>query len=310
MASDSARRPLLLLGGSGQLGWELRRSLPPLGQVVAPPRAQLDLADAARIRATVARINPSVIVNAAAYTAVDAAEQEQEQAHALNALAPAVLAEEAGRLGIPLIQYSTDYVFDGMKGAPYTEDDAPCPVNVYGVSKLAGERAVLASGCAHLVLRTGWLYGLRGKNFLRTILRLSASGDELRVVCDQIGAPTWTRMVAEATGQMLARFSSNGRYEVPAFAHGLYHLTAAGATSWHGFARAILTVYPGVQAGCSERVLAVSTAEYPLPARRPSFSVLDNCRARALLGLALPDWEEQLSLLCEDASNALGWVRP
>ncbi len=303
MSSELARRPILLLGGSGQLGWELQRTLAPLGQVVAPRRAILDLADADLIRATVAQVNPTVIVNAGAYTAVDAAERQEALAHAVNSMAPSVLANEARRLGIPLIHYSTDYVFDGLKGAPYTEDDTPYPVNVYGASKLAGERAVMASGCAHLVLRTGWLYGLRGHNFLLTILRLSASGDKLRVVSDQIGAPTWSRMVAEATGQMLVRFASNGRFEMPPSIHGLYHLTAAGATSWHGFAHAILERHPAVHRGSAERVQAISTAEYPVPAHRPGYSVLHNDRVRAVFGLSLPHWEEQLSLVCEDATN-------
>ena len=270
---------ILLAGRNGQVGWELLKALAPLGEILAPGRAQLDLGDAARLREAVRVANADVIVNAAAYTAVDRAESERDAAFAVNAAAPGVLAEEAKKSGALLVHYSTDYVFDGEKPAPYVEEDAPNPLNVYGASKLAGERAIAASGCRHLILRTSWVYGPRGSNFMLTMLRLARERPELRVVDDQVGAPTSSLAIARATAQLLR----------PG-AHGTYHLSAAGHTSWCGFARAILA-----RAGIATPVAAIRTADYPTPARRPRNSRLNCARLRADFGLALAPWEEQLA---------------
>jgi len=270
---------ILLTGRGGQVGWELERSLAPLGQVTAPDLATLDLADADATRRTVRAAKPDVIVNAVAYTAVDKAESERDLAHAINATAVGVLAEETKRLGALLVHYSTDYVFDGTKGTPYVEDDAPNPLNVYGASKLAGDRAIAASGCRFLILRTSWVYGLRGSNFMLTMLRLARERPELQVVDDQIGAPTSSLAIARATAQLLQRGAG-----------GLYHLSAAGAVSWCGFARAILA-----RAGIATPVSAIRTEDYPTPAKRPRNSRLDCSRLRKDFDLALAPWEDQLS---------------
>ena len=270
---------ILLAGRNGQVGRELLKTLAPLGEILAPGRAELDLRDAVRLREAVRAANADVIVNAAAYTAVDQAESERDAAFAVNALAPGILAEEAKKSGALLVHYSTDYVFDGEKPAPYVEEDQPNPLNVYGASKLAGERAIAASGCRHLILRTSWVYGPRGSNFMLTMLRLARERAELRVVDDQVGAPTSSLAIARATAQVLR----------PG-AHGTYHMSAAGHTSWCGFARAILR-----RAGSATPVAAIRTADYPTPARRPRNSRLDCARLRADFGLALAPWEEQLA---------------
>lgn len=270
---------ILLTGRNGQVGWELLKALSPLGEIVAPDRAQLDLRDPSRTREAVRAANPDVIVNAAAYTAVDQAESEREAAFAVNSAAPGVLAEEAKKSGALLVHYSTDYVFDGAKAAPYVEEDAPNPVNVYGASKLAGERAVAAAGCRHLILRTSWVYGPRRGNFMLTMLRLARERPELRVVDDQVGAPTSSLAIARATAQLLR----------PG-AHGTYHLSAAGHTSWCGFARAILA-----RAGIATPVTAIRSEDYPTAARRPRNSRLNCARLRADFGLTLAPWEEQLA---------------
>ena len=270
---------ILLTGAGGQVGWELRGALAGLGEVRALDRTALDLSDVPRIAATVRALQPEVIVNAAAYTAVDKAQADRDAAFAVNATAPRVLAEEAKRVGALLVYYSTDYVFDGEKPAPYVEDDPPAPVNVYGESKLAGERAVVNSGCRHLVLRTSWVYGPRGRNFMLTMLRLARERSELRVVDDQVGAPTSSLAIGRATAQLLERGIE-----------GLYHMTAAGETTWCGFARAILA-----RAGIATPVTGIRTEEYPTPARRPRNSRMDCTRLRAAAGVALAPWEEQLA---------------
>jgi len=270
---------ILLTGRNGQVGGELNKTLAPLGELTALGRAELDLRDAAGVRDAVRAAKPEVIVNAAAYTAVDRAEAEREAAFAVNATAPGVLAEEAKRAGALLVHYSTDYVFDGEKPAPYVEEDTPNPLNVYGASKLAGERAIAASGCRYLILRTSWVYGPRGSNFFLTMLRLAREKPELRVVDDQVGAPTSSLEIARATAQLLRRD-----------AQGLYHMSAAGETSWCRFARAILK-----QAGMTTPVVAIRTEDYPAPARRPRNSRLDCSRLRADCGVSLAPWEEQLS---------------
>lgn len=286
---------ILLTGIHGQVGHELQRALQPLGEVVALDRATLDLAQPDRIRAVVRTVGPDVIVNPAAYTAVDQAESEPELAMAINGAAPGILAEEAQRLDALLVQYSTDYVFDGDKPSPYGEDAPVGPINVYGRSKLAGERAIEAAGCRHLTFRTCWVYGLRGRNFLRTMLRLAAERDELAVVADQFGAPTWSRMIAEATALALARHAGQ---------QGVYHLAAAGTTSWHGFAAAI--VARAHRAGLLAKappVRRLASADYPMPARRPANSRLDCARLEQDFGLRLPDWETQLQLCLDDATQ-------
>jgi dTDP-4-dehydrorhamnose reductase len=281
---------ILLTGANGQVGSELRRSLAPLGEVVAFDRAGLDLAQPDVLIARVRDVAPQAIVNAGAYTGVDKAESEPEQASAINGTAPRVLAEEARRLGALLVHYSTDYVFDGEKADPYTEADTPNPLSVYGRSKLEGERAVIASGCQHLTLRTSWVYGTRGRNFLLTMLRFAGEGRALRVVDDQIGAPTWCREIADATATLLARpvLAAPG-------ADGLYHLSAGGFTSWFGFAHAIFDSPELARLGIARPALeAIPTSEYPTPARRPRNSRLDCSRLERRAGLRLAPWDEAL----------------
>lgn len=287
-------RTILLTGKDGQIGWELQRTLLPLGRVIAVGRAELDLANGGAVRAAMREHRPDIVVNAAAYTAVDQAEQETELAQAVNASAPGIMAEESARQGCLLVHYSTDYVFDGAKADPYVEDDPPNPLNAYGRSKLAGEEAIHASGARHLIFRTGWIYGARGKNFLRTILRLAEESEELRVVADQFGAPTWSRLVAEVTAQVLAQGvapDSEGRF---GDAHCTYHLTASGSTSWHGFAQAIIE---SARRLCSDlplkaqRIEAIPASRYPTPARRPGNSRLSCARLQQDSGLMIPEWE-------------------
>jgi len=291
-----SRMTILLTGADGQVGWELARTLAPLGEVVATDREQLDLTQPETIRTFVRELRPSLIVNPAAYTAVDKAEQEPELAYAINATAPQVLAEEAGRLGGGIIHYSTDYVYDGSKEAPYVETDATCPLNVYGASKLAGDQAVAASGADYLVLRTSWVYGARGANFMRTILRLAQEREEMKIVADQIGAPTWSRMIAEVTAAIIAQ-SYGPRGAGLGGTKGIYHLTAAGQTSWHGFTEAILDLSRSLPQ-CAERklqrVLPIPSSEYPLPARRTPYSILSNQKLMNAFGLQLPDWNRSL----------------
>ncbi|MBT9132358.1 MAG: dTDP-4-dehydrorhamnose reductase [Firmicutes bacterium] len=280
---------IMLTGKNGQVGWELQRALAPLGDIVALDRSELDLANSEQIRERVREIKPGLIVNAAAYTAVDLAESEPDMAMAINGVAPGILAKEAKSIGAAIIHYSTDYVFDGTKTTPYTEDDTPNPINEYGRSKLAGERAVQAAGAPYLILRTGWVYGLRGKNFLLTILRLAREREELRIVNDQIGAPTWSRIIAETTAQIL----SAGPLSL-ADKSGVYHLTAAGSTSWYDFAKVILTLDPNPIEQVCKRLSPIPTAAYPTPAHRPTYSLLSNDKLKAAFGLLPPDWEQSL----------------
>jgi len=282
---------IMLTGKNGQIGWELQRALAPLGEVVALDRRLLDLADPAQIRERVREIKPGLIVNAAAYTAVDRAEAEPEPAMAVNGIAPGILAEEAKRIGAAMVHYSTDYVFDGAKTTPYTEEDAPNPLNVYGRSKLAGEQAVQAVGVPHLILRTSWVCGMRGKNFLLTILRLARERAELKIVDDQIGTPTWSRAIAEATARILSADT------LPVTdASGIYHLTASGNTTWYGFAKAILALDPNPSEHVCKHIKPIPTSVYPTPARRPAYSVLLNSKLKAAFGVVLPGWEQGLKL--------------
>ncbi|MCX7897925.1 MAG: dTDP-4-dehydrorhamnose reductase [Rhodocyclaceae bacterium] len=288
---------ILLTGANGQVGWELVRTLACLGEVVAFDRQGLDLAQPDGIRNTLRTIRPQVIVNAAAYTAVDAAEREKSLAFAINGDAPGILAEEARRLDALLIHYSTDYVFDGKKSAPYREEDPTHPLSVYGQSKQAGEAAIAASGCRHLIFRVSWVYGRRGRNFFLTILRLAREKEELKVVADQIGAPTWSRMIAEATALALARYHGQT---------GLYHLCASGETSWHGFAaRIIERAHAQGLLGKLLPVRPITSAEYPAAAPRPANSRLDCTHLRQDFALTLPDWETQLALCLEEMQQSL-----
>jgi dTDP-4-dehydrorhamnose reductase len=280
---------ILLTGATGQVGYELERSLQALGEVVAVDRTRMDLSDLDQVRSVVRAVRPQLIVNPAAYTAVDKAESEPELAHRVNALAPGVMAEEARVLGAAMVHYSTDYVFDGSKQGAYLETDATGPINVYGQSKLAGEQAIAATGIPHLILRTSWVYGNRGKNFLLTMLRLAAERNELRVVADQHGAPTWSRTIADTTAAILAQARSGGAqwWENNT---GIYHLSAQNHTTWHGFTQAIVD-----NAGLACRVLPITSAEYPVPARRPVNSIM--CSEKLMRNLArLPDWEQALKL--------------
>jgi len=282
-------RNILLFGANGQLGSKLKSLLATRGTVRAIGHAELDLRDLPRLRAFILETKPALIVNAAAYTAVDAAESDVENAQLVNAEAPRVMAEAAREHNALFVHYSTDYVFDGAARAPYTEESPVSPLGVYGVSKLAGEQAVAASGAAHLILRTAWLYSNRGKNFLNTMLRLAAERDELRVVNDQTGCPTYADLVADASAQMLDGMFASG--VVRPERCGLYHLTCQGETTWWGFARRIFEL-----AGFGERVrvLPITTADYPTPAKRPAYSVLSNAKLERVFGIRLPRWEEGL----------------
>ncbi|MFC5299799.1 dTDP-4-dehydrorhamnose reductase [Azospira restricta] len=291
--------PILLFGCDGQVGWQLQRSLSPLGAVTAVDRAQCDLADPAAIRAAIAAVKPRIIVNAAAYTAVDRAEGEPALAQAINATAPTVMAEAAKLLGSLLVHYSTDYVFDGSKATPYVESDPTCPLSVYGATKRDGEAAILAVGGRALIYRTSWVFGARGHNFVKTILRLAGEGRPLRIVDDQVGAPTPAALISDVTGQVLAA-SRRGTLIEDAR---LYHLTAADPVSWCGFAREILRLaaatpgFDGVPA--PESVTAIATADYPTPARRPANSRLDCGRLERDFDLELPDWRPFLSRMLQ-----------
>jgi dTDP-4-dehydrorhamnose reductase len=292
---------ILLISPTGQIGWELQRTLAPLGQVVAAGRASpdhfLNLEDPDSIRKTVNAVMPNLIVNAAAYTAVDRAEDEVEKARTVNGIAPGILADAAKRVGAGLVHYSTDYVFSGDKITPYTEADEPGPRNVYGKTKLEGEQAIQAIGIAHLILRTSWVYGIRGRNFLLSMLRLFRERDEVKVVDDQRGGPTWSRMIAEATAQLLIRTQGDLRQSAE-----LYHLSSTGETSWHGFATKILEFAVHCRAIREGACLVkpISTRDYPITTPRPAYTVLANDKLAADFGLRLPAWENQLALCMAD----------
>jgi len=302
--TSAMNRNILLIGWIGQLGYELERHLSVLGPVTAVDQDRIDLSRPDDIRTLIRSLRPAWIVNAAAYTAVDVAESQPALSQAINAEAPGVIGEEAQLIGAGVVHYSTDYVFDGSACQPYAETAPTHPLGVYGQTKLEGEQRLASSGAPHLIFRTSWLYGMRGKNFLLTILRLAQERPELRIVGDQIGAPTWARMVAAATAAILAQppvFSG------PALYSGVYHLTAAGETSWAAFAQAILDRYPASGFGRLQsatplratHVQAIATSEYPTPAKRPAYSVLDNRKVQQAFGIALPDWQEQLRLVLE-----------
>ena len=279
---------ILISGKTGQVALELQKQLAGLGELIVLGRDELDLTQPEQIRQQVRAHTPDLIINAAAHTAVDKAESEPELAFAINTTAPGVLAEEAAALGIPLIHYSTDYVFDGTKPAPYTEDDSPHPLGVYGQSKLAGERAIAATGAQHLILRTSWVYSTHGKNFLLTMQRLLQERPELGVVADQIGAPTWAGTIARSTRALIERWQAG-----QAGAWGVYHLTAQGETSWFGFTQAIAE--PLIAAGKPCATLKpIPASAYPTPAARPQNSRLDCSRLDREWGVTQPDWHAAL----------------
>jgi dTDP-4-dehydrorhamnose reductase len=284
---------ILLLGADGQVGWELRRALAPVGDVVACTRADIDLANIDRMRQAVRAHAPDIVVNAAAYTAVDKAESEPAQADAINHIAVGALAEEARQLDAWLVHYSTDYVFDGLKTAPYVETDTPNPINVYGVSKLRGEEAIRAVKGRHLILRTSWVYAVRGHNFPKTILRAALARDALRVVNDQIGAPTSADLIADVTAEVLAQ-TLRAPQGAPAATGGTFHLTAAGHVSWHGFACHLLGLAQArgyALKATPDRVAAVTTAEYPAAAKRIANSRLATDKLQSTYGMTLPPWQ-------------------
>jgi len=271
---------ILLTGRNGQVGWELERVLPPIGEVIAADRTTLDLADSDMVRRAVRDTKPGVLVNAAAYTAVDKAEDERERATQVNATAPGVLGEEAKRLGALLVHYSTDYVFDGNKRAPYTEDDAPNPLSHYARTKLDGERAIAASGCRHLILRTSWVYGPRTRNFYRIIADKARANEPMRIVEDQTSVPTPSTFLAQCTARLLTRS-----------AEGLLHLVPSGQASRYEFACEVVRAL-----GSASHVEPARTSDFPSPAARPTYSVLDNRRAAGLLQKDVAHWKSLLSL--------------
>lgn len=293
-------KKILLLGSTGQVGNALIRELQGLGPVIAPARKELNLTDENAIRTVVQSLQPDLIVNAAAYTAVDQAETEPELAHGINSTAPRVLAQEAAKLGAWLLHYSTDYVFDGSKTTAYIEDDITGPLNQYGASKLAGEQAIQAFHDRYIILRTSWIFGNHGTNFYKTILKLAQQKTQLNIVADQVGAPTHSLTIARASADLLKRCTDQQS--------GIYHLSNAGQTSWHGFASAIIQHYLQLQAHKGwtplaldpERLKAIPAAEYPVKALRPANSLLNNTRLAQEFGIVLPNWRDELHSAMED----------
>lgn len=277
----------LLFGHDGQVGWELERRLSSFGPVRGFSYPQVDFGNIDSIRKLVRDIRPGLLINAAAYTAVDLAESQQEAARAVNATAPGVLAEEARALDIPFVHYSTDFVFDGRKKSPYTENDAPNPLNVYGRTKLEGEEAVKAAGGKYFIFRLSWVYGMRGKNFLLTMQRLARERGNVSVVDDQVGCPTWCASAAQATVEVVKKIMGDGAVMEADDVSGLYHMVCSGQTSWYGFAKAIL--------GDAFSVKPVATSEYPTPARRPAFSVMNCSLLKKTFGIEMPPWETALA---------------
>jgi dTDP-4-dehydrorhamnose reductase len=285
---------ILITGKNGQLGFELQRALAPLGEVVAVGHVDCDLADPEAIRALVRRVMPDVIVNSGAYTAVDKAEVDQQMAFAVNAQAPSVFGEEAARLGAFVIHYSTDYVFDGTKEGSYSESDLPDPQNVYGSTKLAGERALIEANPCHLILRTSWVVGAHGGNFAKTMLRLAAERERLTVIADQFGAPTSAALLADLTAQLVRQYKREGADEFP---YGTYHVAGTGETSWYDYARFVIGEAQAagkiLKAG-PDAVEPLTTADYPTPAKRPANSRLDTSHFQNTFGLRLPPWQQSI----------------
>ena len=309
-------RKILLTGVNGQVGWELRRSLLTLGQVIPASREggngilTLDLSQPDQIRSVIREVQPQLIVNAAAYTAVDKAESDVDLAMKVNGIAPGIIAEEARRCGAAVLHYSTDYVFDGTKNAPYVESDRTNPLSVYGRSKLAGELAIASVAVPHFIFRTSWVYGLRGKNFLLTMLKLAREREELKIVEDQIGSPTWSVTIAQATAQILAQSVAGsvaqslvqdaGDFsEFMGSRSGVYHLTSTGETSWYGFAKMIFELTEGSEARALTSVVPIGSEFYPSPVNRPNYSLLDVGLVERSFGLRLPGWDEALTVALE-----------
>jgi dTDP-4-dehydrorhamnose reductase len=290
---------ILLTGASGQVGGELLETLKPMGEVVAPTRSQMDLANASSVRETIRAVRPRWVVNPGAYTAVDKAESEPELAYAINAEAVRVIGQEARAIGAGVIHFSTDYVFDGSGSAPYRETDATRPVSVYGASKLAGEIALTDSDAGSLIFRTSWVYGARGKNFLLTILKLARERETLRVVADQYGAPTWSRDLAKMTAEVMGQCEATARgrelADVLADVGGVYHAAGAGEATWHGFAAQAVELRRESEPGVPfAQIEAITTAEYPTPAKRPANSRMDCSRLRERFGWKMMDWQDSL----------------
>ena len=282
---------ILLIGSNGQIGQALAPLLPLQAACLATDRAQLDLTNPDQLRAAICDWRPDIVINAAAYTAVDKAETDENNANAVNAVAPGIMAEECKKLGSLLVHYSTDYVFDGTKPSPYVEVDLPNPINAYGRSKLAGEAAICGSGARHLILRTSWVYGLHGNNFLLTMLKIARQRDVIKVVADQHGIPNWSHLLANATAQLITMEME-----------GLYHLTSQGETTWFGFAESI---FSRTQQWREQpiSVIPIGTSEYPLPAARPANSRLSGAALKAATGIELPDWDQALSQCLNGSSN-------
>lgn len=286
---------ILLLGKNGQVGWELERTLAPLGELITMGRADADLSQPEQLRSIVRRVRPEIIVNAAAFTAVDRAESEAELAMAVNGTAPGVLAEEAADLGALLVHYSTDYVFDGRKRRPYIETDPPNPINLYGKTKLAGDVAILASDCPHIILRTSWVYGMRGENLLLKVLAAAEEGKDLRVVTDQVGCPTWCHSLAEATAKIIARLCEERTEGQDMKRHnGIYHCSSTGQTSWHGFAKEIVEGALKGQGQAPPSLIPIRTQELQRAACRPKYSVLSTVRLHEHFGLNMSGWRVEL----------------
>lgn len=297
---------ILLLGKNGQVGWQLQSALAQLGDVNALGHAELDLVNHSELRRLVQNYKPNVIVNAAAYTDVDRAESEPEYAMKVNGIAPGILAEEAKRIRAIYIDYSTDYVFNGMKRSAYVEEDETDPINVYGKTKLAGEQAIQAVGGAHFIIRTSWVYGMRGRNFFLTILRLARERDILQVVDDQVGAPTWCGAIARTTVFMLSRvLTEKDGFEKAKVISGVYQYAASGQTTWFGFAKAILESAHKNDGRPLPQLIQIPTAEYPSPARRPQYTVLSLDKICEQFGILPLGWEEQLFLAWKDQSYGI-----
>jgi len=305
------RLKILIIGKSGQVSWDLRRSMALLGTVECAGRPEVDLVDAISVRDAIRAAAPDVLINAAAYTAVDQAESEPELAMKINAEAPGIMAEEMKRVGGLMVHYSTDFVYDGSGTSPWRESDAPGPLNVYGASKLAGDNAVISAAAAHLILRTSWVYAARGRNFLRTVLRLAEAGKPLRIVDDQTGSPTWSGDIALATTLIIEKLSRGAagaprRLSSAAERSGIYHMSSAGHVTWYGFAAAILEESRclGLNHGANPQLVPITTPDYPTPARRPMNSRLSNEKLFATFGIALPQWRESLRRVMEELAGA------
>lgn len=317
---STAELKIMVIGRSGQVARDLQTVLPSIGSVTCVGRPEVDLAKPESIRGIIRDRRPDVLINAAAYTAVDMAESEPELAMKINAEAPGIMADEAKRLGALFVSYSSDYVFDGTKAGPYTEEDEPNPLNIYGASKLAGDRAVQAVGGSYLIFRTSWVYSAHGKNFLKTILKLSTERAELRIVDDQIGAPTWSRDIADATAKIISQVacknrlinanspSGNTSAGLMKPSSGIYNLTAGGSVSWCGFARAIVEEIGKYRkdSPAVARIIPIPTFDYPTPAQRPLNSRLDSAKVHQTFGVLLPAWQESMTAVFHESGNAAG----